>query len=341
MDDCTNLVLEYESNPTVFENKLGYNEYIIYDEENYEIESLPLKTGRTKIVHIPLEYVCISDLYLVYKKSDFEFTINKYKDTCISLIIGGSQIYILSLFYIMIIANMIDKKIKEFDDEIKIPLVLFDLSKYNSSLGNKFPLFAMKYHEVSITIVDGFPITDARIEYRKYKLKQTHIRGISVYDISYELAMLDPQRGFTTQFNNEFLYNINMGNQYCPAKLLIIHDKENTNYLNPIEEIQLIHHNKTYTWNYDRGEIMKLKIFDKIAYIISLDPEYRSVKQLKNMVKKFNSWNKNNGIVFSKDDKITIKFATDNDPTNNYILIYEMRYNIGRFMSGMFGKAYG
>lgn len=375
MCDYINEELQCNDRSTL-EDDLSYNEHLCYDEEDYEIAALSFRQNfyskdeqwRYRYnVTFPLENVCISDLCLVFKSRNIDPNLyTLFAKTQIILEIGGNNIYIIPLFINSIIATLIDKSVKQDDDLIKIPLIFFDISKRNRISGTKFPLYAIRNRQVTISLI-SLPESISlytQLEYRKYKLKQNDINhnkkitnindDIFSYDYiikdeyltdgSYDLTMINPIRRFTKSANlntyNTYVFT-NGDGEFHPTKLLIFYNSNdnidmNMN-MNLLEQVQLSHNNdKSYTWNYNDGDIMKIKIFNKIVYIISLDSEYRSIKRMKNMCKKYIESNRNNGFVFNQTSRITLKFA--NDSAKILMKIYEIRYNIGKIMDGIFRK---
>lgn len=358
MDGATEQELNHLSDPNVLKNDLTYNEQIIYDEENYETESLRLEfvsnnyNGNGNVYQVRLpdeENTCISDLYLIINKSyQIESTINElFNEIQLCLEINGQHTCYISMFLNLIIANLLDKSIKELDDEIKLPLIFFDMNKYDKLVGCKFPLFIYDNIKVGFLKMPKLIDLDARIEYRKYKLKPDINR-----EIYFELYTIMVVGCFTKQRESYLnIQNISVKN---PGKLLICYNDDIDDDMTFLEEVHIVNtdpdydsdYNSDYDFDYDYdynsgsdsvtykykyidGDIMKLKILGKTAYVISLDPEYKSINKIKNIVKKHNSWNKNNGVNLDRNSKITLKFS--NDSTISKMNLCEIRYNIIRF----------
>lgn len=324
---------DYTESELQFEDNLRYNDDIVYDEENYEIEHVRLPSILTKYYDdqyenrcsIPYDNVCISDLVLVCKKSDIECnTMNIFDRFETQLIINGSRILQLQLIINLVMAKLIDKEIKEIDNEIYIPLVLFNIGKYNELDGNKFPLYRFKDKRITIYFrwFNGKIKSDMRIEYRKYKLKCVSNPTIMFNEIHNDLILVKPKCHFSQSIDNLYIYDrYDIG---APSKFLIIYDLDDDSLMNTLEEVHLNHGHKSKSWYSNEGEIMKLKLFGRIVYMISLIDGYKSIKKMKKYIKKNIDFIINDGIEFHKTSQLTLKFTDDS--IENDIMIYNIQY---------------
>ena len=126
---------------------------------DYEINEIDfIKTEKEGIsFKINFNEKCfVSHLSIVLSRSeigDFCNIIDLFRNMNISLIIGGCVISKIDIITNLLISSFHKRKIRENDDTIEIPLILFNLNKNSKdfiNFENKLPLCLLFFHEVLI-----------------------------------------------------------------------------------------------------------------------------------------------------------------------------------------------
>lgn len=319
----------------------GYDETMDFREpETYELQKKG--SGITKIFtieHTKKDTYEISDLRLRVKLTDFNSSIrNSTLNWIAELYIGGALVNRMDMITNLFLCKAMKKHIKETDEELIIPLILFDLSSCD-----KFPIYLMGMHEVSIRICtrdEPFELSMFVEKYyidaepKKYKKLTSAICQTQLWNFE----------------NNNELKNIRF---YHPSQFMYMVFNSDDIFTQPqISKIFLhLNNQEPIKWDTYLDEIIHIKVFDKIICIVSLISDIRTIKDIGKMFKeiKYNIVKTQNqikfdipaGINFSRIDKIKISFEFDDNDTSNVSgTIGIVNLNIQSFMHGMCGVAY-
>lgn len=175
----------------------------------------------------------------------------------------------------LILANILGKKIKHYDDIIEIPIIFFDMVK--SEFKGKFPLFMMKNGWLTLEIHLGNTVKNfsngINFSYRKYPYQDTTIKP-NIFDPEVIQDVLIIDQIFMDVDDRYQLY------WHGICKVLIIQFKEVNSYDNGIQRVKLsLNDSNPIIWEHD--EIIKYKILGYTYYCIPLSPEIRSKKNIK------------------------------------------------------------
>lgn len=314
-----------------YDDSMDFREPITYE---LQIKNSPTKKVFT-IEHNIKDTCEISDLRLHIKLTDFNNSIrNHILNWSIELIIGGMCINRIDMITNLFLCKATKKKIKETDEELIIPIILFDISSYT-----KFPLYLLYWHEVSIHIdtqneqfelsmfVDKYYV-DSDVDPKKYP-------DIQCAMCQTQLDNFENVRELKYMFNHptQFIYFVfdseDIFTQPQLNKIFL--------YLNNLDPIR---------WEAYLDEIIHIKIFDKIIYVISLIPDIRVMKDIRKMFKELKhseikTQNKTKfdipaGINFSRIDKMKISFEFDDNAIENVSgTVGAINLNMQRFIRGM------
>jgi hypothetical protein len=253
----------------------------------------------------------ISDLRLHIKLNDFNNSaINHILNWKFELIIGGLCVDEMDMITNLFLCKVMKKKIKETCEELIIPIVFFDVSSYT-----KFPLYLLYWHEVSIRIYTKNELFELSMFVDKYNIDanidpEEH-PGVRCAFCQTQLHSFENSETIKCLFNHptQFIY--------------VVFDSEDIFTQPQINKIFLYLNNlDPIKWETYLDEIIHIKIFDKIIYIVSLIPDIRVIRDIRKMFKELKHNEVNNaqckkkfdipvGINFSRIDIIKLSFEFD------------------------------
>lgn len=110
------------------------------------------------------ENVVVSDLFLIISHQDYDFDNFNILGSRIRLQIDNCIVYEIDMDVNLVMAKIVGKKIKQYDNIIEIPIIFFDLEK--SLIYNKYPLFNTTTQNIKIFL----PLTNCSLslKYKKY-----------------------------------------------------------------------------------------------------------------------------------------------------------------------------
>lgn len=271
----------------------------------------------------------ISNLRLHIKLNNFNESLRTHiLHIGIKLIIGGSYIIEMPMITNLFLCKIMKKKIKDTDEELIIPLVLFDMSSHD-----KFPLYRLTWHSIKIEISD-IKCFDISLFVDKYDVETSNEKPFTsiICQTQYNI------------FNNMKTVFFNHPVQFMCIEL----DDEDVFTQRKISKISLsLNGFSPIVWDSYRDEILYVKIFDKIISFVSFIPNIKTIKDIRKMFKEIKVERMNNkkfdirsGINFSRIDKSNISFETDEITNNKFRTITGINLNIMRFTHGMCAIAF-
>lgn len=294
----------------------------------------------------------VSNLRMHIKFSDFN---NSIKDTIllwkIKLEIGGYVMNEVDMITNLFICKMLKYKIKETAYGITIPITFFDLSSYK-----KFPLYLMTYHEtrISITMPEDF---DVEVFADKYHIENPQL---PLHKLS--MAMCQTQyTNFESSLNDKIRFSFNHPSMFLYFTL----DNFDVFTQQYIDKVHLyLNEHSPIIWDSYEDEIIKIKIFGKIIYFVSLISDVKvlsdirkmfkyDIKKTKRVEKEYIDYNGekrkehrkvfavNSGINFSRIGRMDIKLIFSEHIEGSVSgKIGGINLNIQNFMCGMCGVSY-
>lgn len=326
--------IKYENdNPSNYSTDI-YDDYEIYNSD------IIYPLGSNLIYNIEYDNILISDLKIKIKLNNLEFSaenINKLLDINLCFRAGLSVINNLSMELNLLLAHILGKHQKEYDDFLEIPIIFLDLER--NKFGNKYPLFLVKYLLTNIDVSNINDIANSGVifSYRKYK---TH--NIDTYintNIDTNIDSYKDCSGVSVQIQNtnyifknvDSKYNLNF-NLIC--KIIIVKLIGHESFEDQISKIKLtLAGSQPIVWDYD--QIMTYTIFGNTYYCVPLSPDIKSKKRLKKILL---NKERGHGINFSGIDKIEISFEFfSRDFSCEIIGLSCLNLNISKYTCGMTG----
>lgn len=181
--------------------------------------------------------------------------------------------FIANLF----LAKLINKEIKEYDDIIEIPIVIFDINKSlknrNCNFGNKYPVCLIKDCVIRISIVCEFTVPiNISFSYRRYNVKS----ALDYEKLDYDCICIETCESLIISNNDT---NSRLMGTKCKILLFSCFKEYDPLEFDIIEQIRLYLDGKEpIVWNDRDGDIIKMKIEDRYVYAVSLCPQIRSKK---------------------------------------------------------------
>lgn len=308
----------------------------------YELQMKGTGTKKVFTIEHTIKDTCeISDLRLHIKLTDFNSSIrNHILNWSIDLNIGGSRVDNMDMITNLFLCKAMKKKIRETNEELIIPIILFDVSSYA-----KFPLYLLYWHEVSININTQNEPFELSMFVDKYYIdvdpeKSTRFECALCQTQLWKFENTDELKNIRFEHPTQFMYVVfdseDIFTQPQLSKIFL--------HLNGLEPIR---------WETYLDEIICVKLFDKIICIVSLISDIRTIKDIRKMFKEIKhniikTQNKTKfdipaGINFSRIDKTNISFEFNNSECDNSNVsgrIGVMNLNIQRFMQGMCENAF-
>ena len=266
------------------------------------------------VFQIPQEKIKIFNFYLKIKLLNFNQNINEIinLESFIEIIANGNTVSKNKLEAEILLAKIKGKKIICNDKYIILPLILTDLF-----CKKKFPIYLLKYSPFNINLCGKKLVTDITLIYNYiYKEK---------YNIDSQKNLL-----WNILITNQKFYNY-LGsfkiNESGPTKMLFFNINlpgilKEENLINPeIYEIRLFLNNlKPIIYNELQGDILKLKLFNKTYFGISLSPNYIYKSDIKKIFDEdLISEKSNYGINFSRIVDTRVEFDS-NCPLNEALI---------------------
>jgi len=319
----------------------------LYDKDNYEIVRTDFiySNDDHEIRHEPVnDLAVLSDLVMVIKRSEIgDENINDIlsRQIYLKLEIGGFDVMSLDMLMNLFLMKIFNRNIKEYDDYIEIPLILFDFNKNNKLTNRKLPLFTLTHHQVQIKIKGLNKSISSGFKYCKYKVPLSKVYNNDRLLHSLETFIIETQ---TLMYIKSDVYKLSFNH---PCKIILVKflnscnddDYYDQDYdFDKIKQIKLsLNGAKPIIWDNDEGEIMKFRICGQCIYAISLSPEFKSKKNIKKI---FLGEECGYGINFSRIDNSFLSFDLYESISYTDVHISTFNVNIMRYMSGMCGKAY-
>lgn len=306
---------------------------LFYDPE-YTTQNSPVMKGKVSYKITESEPCVLSDLVMKITKSEigYDYSVNDIiRDfSAVTFYVEnrpGRQFFNVDITTNLFLAKLLDKKIKEYDDTIEIPIVAFDISKsfkeskYN--WGNKFPICLVENSTVTIHL---FPIIlrNVSFSYRRYNVKS----NIDYKNIFYECVCIETDH---RKIRANDIFNLWCYDRGSKIRMLLFtcHDHNIMADFDLIEQIQLFSEDREPIYRNDLdGDIIKMKIGKNMCYAISTCSH---VKSKKDMIKLFTSDESHNGFNLL-NSKMYIKTYNQKNVYN--INIVSIETTILRFLNG-------
>jgi hypothetical protein len=337
---------------------------LCYDTENFELVESGFYKYRWEIDH-EIEYspCIISDLYICIKRSQLGERSILDVFSYISLIMGRQRISRLSLEDNLFIAKILDKKIIESNDIIKIPIPIFDMSMKNRYFGTKFPICLLMNQFTTIHLVGICSDFDIGFCYKKYNIIRYYPReNIEIFNT--ELLTYNDCRESNIEHNVDHTYNLQFYDAYrtyhTSCNLMMIKFEENErisecvygesldrdqdlNY-NQLRQIKLSHDNEEiFIWNICDNDIITMRHLNTRFYMVSLPKATRLPFNLtsKNDIKRIFCEGHHTKLqhtdvnFFNEKLKISFEFDSDESVTYNWVNISIFNKNVLLFDDGI------
>lgn len=355
---CKNYIMLNEWDDFELSGEINYDKNLLKNNERIydpDYEIIEISQNNKSEYCIENGPYLISDLTIKIKRSaigDHVNLIDFFNKISIILNLGIDCIK-FSLLDNLMLCKLMGKTIKEYDDTIELPLILFNLGKPHPLVGSKIPVFLLKYHAITLQFLSresSLRPIGIHLCYQRYKLLpdinlKIPNQNLSelLLDIDHEIPNLDL---FYLQFQEDKFFN-NLDNKYRinfnhQTKILFI-QLEKTGYdsdlfFDQIRRVKLyLNGMDPIIWDDQDGQIMKFRIYGNSFYAISLSPEFKSKKSIHKL---FTAEENGYGINFSRIDRtdLELEFYTNIQP--DMVTISALNINILGFYSGMLGFRY-
>ncbi len=292
----------------------------------------------------------VSDLTLKIRRSDigdanimdiFEYSKIEF---------GANEMLIISINFSvnMFLAHIHNKKIKEYDDVIEIPLVIFEMNNQDK-FGGKFPLSITEHGHPKICLYmhNVSPLKQVKFSYKCFYLNDDananmndNMNANMNDNVGVTMFMLQSQNICTIFDDQCKIIKLPFNNQ-CKVLLLrfsrndvFMCDQIKTVYLSLNKALPIV-------WNDEDGEIMKFRIYGENIYVVSLSPEFKSKKSLHKIISRREH---GYGINFSRHESADLFVELYDDSLLNnskvWMTVETFNVNLMRFVSGMFNTVY-
>jgi len=254
------------------------------------------------------------DFYLTIYFNDMNINIlDLIKNSDIEFKIGGMAASIMFLISNLLLVKLKGKKIIYNDDHISIPLMLFDL------FGNKkFDIGQVQYHDIEIIIYFNRMSID-KLQC-KYELSYSYIRKLNQTLFKTKQYIIMHVRDSFCTLRDDYKYHLPLGKN-CNLLFFKFHNTNSLFTCPVIKQILLSLNNKDpIIYNYDQ-DIIEIDLYGQIYYGISFCSQMKNRKSIKHLLtSKYDPSNYNEGINFSRIDKVTMEITPT--PTSGTSLQY-------------------
>lgn len=246
---------------------------------------------------------------------DMENIFYLFKFCRFQLLVSGMITFDLDFVTNLFLIKLLNRSIREYDDIIEIPLILFDLNKQNETYGSKLPsvdasdkcalpIFLLHNDDVTLRIINYNKDIKMNLTYHCHKLNNNNLEKYSrtlllhnlqkIYD-STEFWTIECQN-YCTKISNTINYSHGYEIKFKHiCKLLFIRfdqDDVNKNKIYDsdlccdfIKKISLsLNKTNTISWDNEDGEILMFRFLGNYVYVISLSPEFKSKKNIKKIL---------------------------------------------------------
>lgn len=294
-------------------------DYIDIDKSVFGHESLEF-TGRS--IKIPYSYSVITNVWLVVKYDSLNTAnaTSHFMSNMMDLIVGNQKVCSMNLKLNILMAKLAGKDIEDSLDEVRIPLIIFDMMPFKM-----FPVYKLLYHEIYIYLSSASVGTDTRMKIFldfDYYIDD----GKQLSKVEYYSDLLDdikiPVLTCVTSFKfcstrNSYCIPIYKSFKFVMIEFINIFSKEHNELINmPYLNSVTISVNDKDPMVYD-DDLMEVVYVGKKLYLIPFTPELSNWEGFTNYCRSLDYNVVGSHAANIQGGTMRISFDTDYDLMNN------------------------